>query len=213
MDKDRQKARDAVAQMSLFSKVKYICREYRFHALAAVLLAALILVSVKNIAEREKTVLWGMIINQTAAVPEDLSNEIGLDEKETVSVLNGVMLDVSDIANTASLSYGNALQLSCAAAAGELDFVFTDADGLALLYAQDLCPAVKNILTPELAAYFGPYLYTPEGLGEPIAIDLTGTDTASQWGLEGEEVYLALPNLSGHEQQLTAFLYILTDQM
>lgn len=210
MDRDRQRAKELFRQMTWKEKIVYIYEEYRFHILAAVVVAALLISMGTTILNKKTEVLWGMVINQSIAESDtflaDLEAELELDKKQCVSLINEIYLVPEDLANPSSLSYATATQIICAAAVSELDFAITDVDGLIYLNNNGLCTDVEKILPEDLMEIYGQYLFTPEELDFPIAIDLKAMGISEALGLKGVESYLALPNMSGNEAYLFTFL-------
>lgn len=214
MEQDRLKVRQLYQQMSFPEKCKYLWTEFRWHFLAVVIAVAVLISMAVHFLNKEEPVLWGATINLSLTPAETYVQQweaaLELDAGNCISFDNGVLIKLEDLNNSQSLSYASAYRIICAVAAQELDFVITDKNGLMFLYNEEICRDVRDILEESLLKVYEPYLYTPEELEIPIALDLSGTPMAQMLGLTEEEVYLALPNLSGNNallQDLLKYIY------
>lgn len=215
MQADKEKVKRLFQQMTPREKLRYLWAEFHRHFFVVLGVIAILIVSIAEFVNEEDPVLWGMSINQSLASAEDTVNtwesNIPLKEGHCISFTDGVILNPNEIADPNSLSYGTAYQIICAAAVHELDFVFTDENGLIYLCNNELCTDVRDVLGEELLTVYGQYLYTPEELDYPIALDISGTSIAANLGLTADTVYLALPALSDDLDTLRDFLKQLAD--
>ena len=147
MDQDRLKVRQLFQKMTFIEKCGYLWGEFRWHLLAVVIAAAVLIFTVAGFLSKEEPVLWGVAINHSLSSADTLREQweaaLELDEKSGISFYDGVTIDLDEVTNPQSLSYGSAHQIICAAAVNELDFVITDEAGLMFLYGDNICRDVR----------------------------------------------------------------------
>lgn len=215
MEKDRIKVQQFFQKMTFSEKCRYLWGEFRWHFLAVVIAAAVLITTVAGLINKKDPVLWGVAINHSLSSPDTLLQQweaaLELDDGSCISFCDGVSIVLDEVTDPQALSYGSAYQIICAAAVNELDFVITDEAGLMFLYGDGICSDIRAVLDEALLEMYGSYLYTPKELDIPIALDLSGTPMAQKLGLKGTEVYLALPNLSGNDAVLLSFLHYLSE--
>ncbi len=215
MEQDRAKVRQLFQEMPFKEKCRYLWSEFRWHFLAVVIAAAVLITTVAGLINKKEPVLWGVAINHSLSSPDAVLQQweaaLELDDNSCISFYDGVSIILDEVTDPQALSYGSAYQIICAAAVNELDFVITDEAGLMFLYGDNICRDIREVLDEPLLVIYAPYLYTPEELNIPIARDLSGTPMAQKLGLNGQEVYLALPNLSGNDAVLLSFLHYLSE--
>lgn len=215
MEKDRIKVQQFFQKMTFSEKCRYLWGEFRWHFLAVVIAAAVLITTVAGLINKKEPVLWGVAINHSLSSPDAVLQQweaaLELDDGSCISFYDGVSIVLDEVTDPQALSYGSAYQIICAAAVNELDFVITDEAGLMFLYGDGICSDIRAVLDEALLEMYGSYLYTPKELDVPIALDLSGTPMAQKLGLKGKEVYLALPNLSGNDAVLLSFLHYLSE--
>ena len=215
MDQDRAKVRQFFQKMTFQEKCRYLWGEYRLHMLAVLIDVSVLVATVVGLLTKKEPVLWGVAINHSLSSPDTQLQQwecaLALDDGCYISFYDSVRIDLEEVNDPQALSYGSAYQILCAAAVNELDFVITDEAGLMFLYGDGICRDVRDVLDESLLKMYDPYLYTPKELDVPIALDLSGTPMAQKLGLKGQEVYLALPNLSGNDAVLLSFLHYLSE--
>lgn len=205
-----------LSRMTFSEKIKYVWSYYKVPILGTLVGILLVGYIISFVSTRKTTMLMGVVINDTGLNVQEFTQELeiylGLGEKQEVNLQESVFLSSTAAANPLSHNMSGTNQILSLVAARELDFALCDEDGLSYMTANELCRDVSGYMTEDVNAVFADRLVVPDGWEYPAAIDLTGTIFASKLGLHQEKTYLVLAALSGHDEQISAFLQYLAEK-
>lgn len=205
-----------LSRMTFSEQIRYIWSYYKAPIIGGLVGILLVGYIISFVSTRKTAMLMGVVINDTGLKVQEFAQELGaylgLGEKQEVNLLESVFLSSTATGNTLSHNMSGTSQILSLVAARELDFALCDEDGFSYMKTNELCKNVTGYMAEEVKAVFSDRLVIPDGWEYPAAIDLTGTVFASELGLHQEKTYLVLVGLSGHDEQLSAFLQYLAEK-
>lgn len=209
-----QVERSKLAPMTPRQQWQYLWSYYRFHALAAFIVLALVIgFAVGQHYSQQEVLVSGIFINTDTSAAG--YRYVGADYQQS-SGLEGRV----DVIETVSVSYtqngqpdseaGKAMaSIDAMLAAHSLDYMVMDASALNFYGPLELCMDLEKLLMPEQLASLGDRLVYMEGLesGETYcaAIDLTGTGFDSRFSLSAQPSYLTAA-ATGRPEAAAAFI-------
>ncbi|MCR5415938.1 MAG: hypothetical protein K6E79_04005 [Pseudobutyrivibrio sp.] len=205
-----------LAQMSFKEKVDYIFTYYKIHIIGALIVIALIIYIIYQRMNYTTYRLYGVVINSSEVnenLTKTLPDTLGMEAHDGVSLIAGLSGDV----DSNSISYYN--QIDLYTVSGQMDFAFTDEEGVQYLCDLGTPLDVTQVLPENLAelwknretqfsqrnendeTYFDNY----------AAIDISDTAIPEYFGLDDNMSYLVITDLSNNQEYMDAFYQLLYD--
>lgn len=208
-----------LSEMKGSDKVKYIWSYYRVQIILFIVAVLGLSYLTYSLITRKDATIMGIVINDSSINSEAYCNKLGeylgLDNKHKTELLTDInLLYNSGSGNANGMNNGNyagTTQILCYVTAGELDYTFTDINGLKYMDQQELALKLDEFLPDYIYAAFKDRMYTVKdgSLEGPRAIDMTGTRLAKCLDLKASPVYLCFQNRSNHKAEMDAFLKFL----
>lgn len=173
-----------LSQMTFQEKVDYILTYYKLHILAIILAVTFLIWGVHHAMTYVSYEFYGMVINSDNV---DRSREEDIREYLKMGKHQGVNLsaEIYTDENANMSAYGNRLDIYVMA--GQLDFAFTDEEGVKYLQDLEAIPAD----------------YKP--------VDIAGSPIQDYFGLDDNVHYLVLTGFSGNAQYMKDFQQMLDE--
>lgn len=209
-----QAERKKLAPMTPRQRRQYFWGYYRFHALAILLVLALVIgFAAGQHYARQEVLVSGIFINtDTSAagysyVSEDYQQSSGREGR--VDVIETVSVSYTQNGQPDSEAGKAMASIDAMLAAHSLDYMVMDASALNFYGPLELCMDLEKLLMPEQLASLGDRLVYVEGLESGgtycAAIDLTGTGFDSRFSLSAQPSYLTAA-ATGRPEAAAAFI-------
>lgn len=208
-----------LASMTLQQKWQYLWGYYRFHALAVLLVLALVLgLAFGQHYSQQEVLVSGIFINTDTSdagyryIEEGYRQSSGREGR--VDVIETVSVSYTQTGQPNSEAGKVIASIDAMLAANSLDYMVIDASALNFYGPLQLCMDLETLLTPEQLASLEDRLVYVKGLesGETYcaAIDLTGTSFDNQFSLSAQPSYLTAA-ATGRPEATAAFIAYFLD--
>lgn len=204
-------------QMSFREKLRYIFEYYKIHILVIVMVIAVIIGVVHHAMTYVQYKFYGMVINSSQydqSVESELHDRLGMAKHDGLSITADLFTD--DMYNMNG--YGNRLDIYVMA--GQLDFAFTDEEGIEYLTKMGAVRDVKDCAPEELLTEWTDdnLLYNMDvtddagqTINADVAVDISESPIHEYFGLDDDTKYLVIADLSGNEEYMNNFYKALVD--
>ncbi|MBQ6463289.1 MAG: hypothetical protein IJJ59_08200 [Pseudobutyrivibrio sp.] len=201
-------------QMTFSEKLEYIWAYYKLHILVVLLIIGAITWGVHHALTYVQYRLYGMVINSSQFNEElntTLHDTLDMAKHDGVNITADLYTDES--ANMGG--YGNRLDIYVMS--GQLDFAFTDKEGVDYLVNMGAIRDIKE-LAPDylLSEWSDDKLYEASVVGDDgntysgnVAVDISDSPIHEYFGLDDNINYLVLADLSGSEEYMNNFYKLL----
>lgn len=207
--------REKLAPMSPKQKWEYIWGYYKWWILGFVLLIVIIVSGVQNMRyQRRELLISGVFINTStsaegyAFVNEDYWAYAGADEGTRVELIEARSIRYNAEQPT-GYDVNDILSIDTQIAAKTLDYIIGDAEAMEFYDQQKSLLDLSGLLTQEQLSAL-PTVSTENGT---VAVDLTGSTLAGQFGLSAEPSYMFFLANTPRKESCIAFLeYLFQNQ-
>ena len=207
--------KNKLSKMTFGEKVDYIWTYYKVHILVVLLVLAVTGWCVHHAMTYVQYKVYGMVINSgqySAEVEANLHDLLKMDKHDGV----GITADLYTGDTDSMGGYGD--KLTIYVMAGQLDFAFTDEEGVKYLVDMGAVRDAKDVLPDELLSKWTEEgrLYTMDVTDSDgktgtfdVAIDISGSPVHDYFGLDDNTKYLVIADLSGSEEYMNNFYELL----
>ena len=206
-----------LSQMTFSEKLSYIFEYYRIHIIVAILILAAVIGIVHHFMTYVQYKFYCMVINSSEynqSVESEIHDALGMAKHDGFSITSD--LYTNETANMGG--YGNRLDIYVMA--GQLDFAFTDEEGVDYLVKMGAVRDIKDSAPDELLRQWTDdnLLYNmdvtdDEGktFNADVAVDISASPIHEYFGLSDNIKYLVIADLSGSEEYMNNFYKVLED--
>ena len=204
-----------LSQMTFGQKIEYIFEYYKVHIIVALLIIGAITWGVHHAMTYVQYKFYGMIINSgqyDEQVADSMHDTLGMSKHDGFN-LSG---DFYTNDNVNMGGYGNKLDIYVMT--GQLDFAFTDEEGVKYLVDMGVVRDLKTTAPDKLLSLWASEdrLYNVDVTDDDgitgnydVAVDISGTGIQEYFGLDESMKYLMIADLSGSEEYLENFYKLL----
>ncbi len=204
-----------LAQMTAGQRVEYIFNYYKIHIAVIILILVVIIGAIHHAMTYVQYKFYCMVINSSQyneQIEDDLHDMLGMEKHDGFSISADLYTD--EMANMGG--YGNRLDIYVMA--GQLDFAFTDKEGVDYLVkmgaVRDINEMVPDTLLSEWKSkdlLLNEDVIDDEGkiTNADIAVDISNSPIHEYFGLDDRTKYLVISDLSGSEEYMQNFYTVL----
>lgn len=162
MDEFKEERDKILKEGTLKDKVNYLVYYYKWHVIAAVLIAWFVISLVVTIVTHKEPGFYSVIVNGTQLLSSDTYAEefgtvIGIDpEKEEVILESDLYLNWE---TNDEMTASNAQKIAVYVSAGDLDTIVSDLHAMNYYGYNDIIMDVREYLSPDLIELYEPYFY------------------------------------------------------
>lgn len=207
--------KNKLSKMNTREKLDYIWEYYKIHIFVVLLILGVIGWGVHHAMTYVTYKFYGMVINSdqySIEVEEQMHDILKMEKHDGVSITGDLYTD--DNANMGG--YGNKLDIFVMA--GQLDFAFTDEEGVKHLVDMGAVRDIKDTAPEKLLDIWTAedVLYSMEVTDDAgktgnydVAVDISGSPIHEYFGLDDKTKYLVVADLSESEEYLSNFYELL----
>lgn len=204
-----------LATMSMSEKLGYIWEYYKIHLFVILLVLGIIIWIIHHALTYVQYKFYGMVINSdqySTEVEAQMHDILGMEKHDGFSLTGDLYTD--DNVNMGG--YGNKLDIFIMA--GQLDFAFTDEEGVKHLVDMGAVMDLKDTVPDELLAKWQSedLIYSMDVTDDDgitgnydVAVDISNSPIHQYFGLDDNTKYLLIADLSGSEEYLQNFYDLL----
>lgn len=192
MDEFR-KEREELKQKGLKEKLSYFIYYYKWHTLAVIAVAAMIISIVTNIVTRKDCAFYVCLLNtldapQAEDYVQSFAEYAGIDTKQYDVTFDTTMTIRGD--GRDELSIGTYQRLTVYTAAGDMDAIVAPPEILEIYTNEQVFYDLRDLLTSEEVSLYEPYFYYADqetGDSIPVGIHLVNCQTFKENFLLGSD--------------------------
>ena len=204
-----------LSTMSFKEKLDYIWAYYKLHIFVVLMIIGVLGWGIHHALTYVQYKFFGMVINSSqysTEVEEQMHDILGMEKHDGFSLTADLYTD--EAYNMGG--YGNKLDIYIMA--GQLDFAFTDEEGIKHLVDMGAVRDLKDTVPDELLSKWQSedLLYSMEVTDDDgltatydVAVDISGSPIHEYFGLDANTKYLLIAGLSESEEYMNNFYKLL----